>query len=384
MPFDARKHLQAVTRGDTVQFVLEPRPNGPEQYAGPIDVEVDKDTIPITAPVDIEKFLNGDADPCHIVGKIPVGWSHNNYYLSDRAVQAIVKQIAGQGLTAARGHVRKEDEPYEFPDINAAWIGAIYDPVKKAGYVRGIIDPAYPELKRHIRAGLVNRLSTDLMVLEAAPIDGGSVAILDCIAKSLDFAPRLKNGYQQAVVAQDMAIPEEANHTTAEVIDQMPEDKLEEPKIPEPAEPAPQEAPAAEPPAEPVPEPEPAPAAEPQPTELELLIASLGADPVARLKELLANEAKLKQAEADALKGKVLKDMVKDEGQRIILGRLLPTDPSYDEAKYGVAVKDMLGDPELQRVFAGTGRRADTTIKPTGTPAQKPGSLAIAVRYQNK
>lgn len=383
MPFDARKHMAPVTRGDTVQMVLEPRPDGPEKYAGPIDVEVDKDTIPITAPVDIEKFLAGDADPCHIVAKIPVGWSHNNYYLSERAVQALVKQIATQGLTAARGHVRKEDEPYEFPTINAAWIGAIYDAEKRAGYVRGIIDPAYPELKRHIRAGLVNRVSTDLMVLEASPLEGGSVAIVDCIAKSLDFAPRLKNGYQQAVVAQDMTKTDEdeqTNHKTAEVIDQM--DKLDEPKVTEPTEPVAAEPIAPEPAVEPTPEPEPVP--EPEPTELETLIASLGADPVARINELLANEAKLKQAEADALKGKVLKDMVKDEGQRIILGRLLPSDPSYDEAKYGVAVQDMLKDPELQSAFAGTSRRADATIKPTGAAPEKKGALAIAVRYQNK
>lgn len=373
MPIDAAKHMSSVLKDTQVQIVFEPRPEGPAPYAGPIDIEVDKESIPITASIDLGKYLGDDTDPCSVVAKIPVGWSFNGYYLAESAVQAIVEQVKKWPLSGSRGHAPKNPEAdnFSYPEINVVYVGAVYDESRRAGYLRGYIDPAYPELKRHVRSGLVNRVSTDLLVTEAQATSDGGIAITDCLARSLDFAPRLKNAFDQGVVAQDM-IQEDK---TSEVINPMNKDEkhpIEDPK-PEGEQLDPTSA------AEETLESE----TTSEPTELEVLVASLGADDaarVARLKALLTLDVKAKQDEADALRGQVLKDMIADEDVRALIGRMVPMQPDYDYAKYQVVVKDMLNDPVVQKALS---KRADTVFRPSGGANSKNG-LAIEVRYNQK
>ena len=348
------------------QIILEPKPEGPEQYAGPIDIEYDKELIPVTAPIDLEKFLAGDTDPCEIVAKIPVGWSANGYYVGEGCVRDMAKGLAA-GLTGGMGHVPKDMQGYEFPDINAIWVGAIYDETRKAAYVRGYVDPAYPELKRHIRSGVVNRVSSDIIVTSTER-DGSDVIFTGCVIQSLDFAPRLRNGFQAPVQAQDMA----GNKDHREVIESMEDEKdptLKEPEIKEPAEPA---APQAEPdPAEPT--------LEEQLRRFTDLLAPLGEHPAERINELLAMEEGLNKRTAEELHGKVMQDLVKSEDARVIMTRLVPVDPAADEATLRQRVTDCMNDPALKRVL--TGRFADQPVKGGGASASNPDNRACKIRY---
>lgn len=364
---------------DGVQMIFEPRPEGPgPTYAGPISITYNWRDIPVAASFDLAKFIAGDDDPCHIVACIPAGWSYNGYYLTDSAVRSIAAQVNEMATTGALGHM-----PFgaagklAFPEIAAAWIGAIYDEATKTAYVRGIVDPAFPELKRHIRAGLVNRVSTDLLVKAAKPSSDGGLAITEVILRSIDFTPRLKNAFDgQGVVAQDML--EETNNT-AEVIEKMDiaETEVSVPQEPTPTEPIAEEPIAAPPESqpenpEPVPQPE-APAAEPEaapvpeaaePTELETLIASLGETPAARLRYLIEYEANGRKSEAEALRGQVLQDMVKDPDARALIGRMVQLNPEAGREQYEVEIKDMLNLPEMKNLISG--RHADRVIRPQG------------------
>lgn len=359
------------------QIILEPKPDGPEQYAGPIDIEYDKESIPITAPVDIDAFLAGDPDPCQIVAKIPVGWSANGYYIAEGCVRDMAKGLAS-GLTGGMGHVPKDVEGYEFPDISAFWVGAIYDEARKAAYIRGYIDPAYPELKRHVRSGVVNRVSSDILVTQSERDNNGNLVFTGCVIRSLDFAPRLRNGFQAPVEAQDMTSAEAGTSIHREVIEQMGSENKDmaveltatevdpgvvEPGIETPQEPTPSE-----------------PTLEEQLRRFTDLLAPLGEHPEERIKELLELEAGIRAKEAQALHEKVVQDLVKGEDARVVMTRLVPMDPSASEETYRQRITDCLSDPALKRVL--TGRAADQPIKAsTGAAAANPGNLAIKVSY---
>lgn len=359
------------------QIILEPKPDGPEQYAGPIDIEYDKDSIPITAPVDIDAFLAGDPDPCQIVAKIPVGWSANGYYIAEGCVRDMAKGLAA-GLTGGLGHVPKDVEGYEFPEISALWVGAVYDEAKRAAYVRGYIDPAHPELKRHIRAGVVNRVSSDILVTQNEKDAEGNLIFTGCVIRSLDFAPRLRNGFQAPVEAQDMTSAEAGTSIHREVIEQMDSENKDmaveltatevdpgvvEPGIETPQEPTPSE-----------------PTLEEQLRRFTDLLAPLGEHPEERIKELLSLEADIKAKEAKELHERVVKDLVKGEDARAVMTRLVPLDPAATEDVYRQRITDCLNDSALRRVL--TGRAADQPIKASvGTAASNPGNLAIKVSY---
>lgn len=366
------------------QIILEPKPDGPEQYAGPIDIEYDKDSIPITASVDVEKLLAGDPDPCHIVAKIPVGWSANGYYISEGCVRDMAKGLSA-GLTGGLGHVGKAEEGYEFPEISAVWLGAIYDEGRRAAYVRGVIDPAYPELKRHIRAGVVNRVSSDIIVTSDERDAEGNLIFTGCVIKSLDFAPRLRNGFQAPVEAQDMAAASSGISIHREVIEQMESEKdlektetaetstaaevieaapgVVEPDVAEPAEPEIKE-----------------PTLEEQVRRFTDLLAPLGENPAERINQLLELEAGIRAKEAAELHGKVMQDMIAGEDARVVMTRLVPMDPKADEATYRQRVTDCLSDPALRRVL--TGRSADTPIKTgSGAAPANPDNRVIKVIY---
>ena len=358
--------------GNSYQIILEPKPNGPEQYAGPIDIEYDKEAIPITAPVDIDAYLAGDPDPCQVVAKIPVGWSANGYYIAEGCVRDMAKGLAA-GLTGGMGHVPKDVEGYEFPEISALWVGAVYDEAKRAAYVRGYIDPSHPELKRHIRAGVVNRVSSDILVTQNEKDADGNLIFTGCVIRSLDFTPRLRNGFQAPVEAQDMSSADAGTLTHREVIEQM-DSENEKTYVSEPA----AEAPAAEV-VEAVAEPA-EPTLKEQLRRFTDLLAPLGTDPAGRIKELLSLEADIKAKEAKELHERVVKDLVKGEDARAVMTRLVPLDPAATEDVYRQRITDCLNDSALRRVL--TGRAADQPIKASvGTAASNPGNLAIKVSY---
>lgn len=357
------------------QIILEPKPDGPEQYAGPIDIEYDKESIPITAPVDIDAFLAGDPDPCQIVAKIPVGWSANGYYIAEGCVRDMAKGLAA-GLTGGLGHVPKDVEGYEFPEIKALWVGAVYDEAKRAAYVRGYIDPAHPELKRHIRAGVVNRVSSDILVTQTEKDAEGNLIFTGCVIRSLDFTPRLRNGFQAPVEAQDMTSAEAGISIHREVIEQMDSENvktdLAETEVAVETAPAAEVVEAVAEPAEPT--------LEEQLRRFTDLLAPLGADPAGRIKELLSLEANIKAKEAKELHERVVKDLVKGEDARAVMTRLVPLDPAATEDVYRQRITDCLNDSALRRVL--TGRAADQPIKAsTGAAAVNPGNLAIKISY---
>lgn len=302
-----------------------------------LSVEVGPDVIPATAPIDIEGFLAGDADPCQVVAKVPVGWSSNGYFFSEKAVRDIADKISREGATAGLGHIEPGAVGYEFPPVAVAWVGALYDEAARAAFVRGYVDPAMPDLKRHIRSQVINRVSTDGYAKMESGEDGRQVLTsFDLV--SLDLAPRLRNGTESPIVARDMK--------GKEVEDGLSEDCNGK------------EAPDAK-------------AAQ--------VMELLGANPLDRVRDLLELEEGVKAGRQQEALSKVVDQLVEGEDARPLVMKLAALGGPADEEALTARVKDVLADPAVRRVLDAR----FTTASPAAVtrPAATDG-LLVKLNYQ--
>ena len=158
-------------------------------------------TIPLARNFDDNKLRQlkaTDSDPLEVLVKIGVGPGSHGFYGSD-AIKGLADHVQANTLPGYLGHVRGEDLAHVFTYPAVHWIGALWHPVKQAGYFRGVIDQREPDLKRLIRTGRITAPS----VLYANPrteTRNGRKEIVSFAPISLDWAPLGREGMASAAV----------------------------------------------------------------------------------------------------------------------------------------------------------------------------------------
>jgi len=170
-------------------------------------------------------------------------------------------------------------------------VGAIYDEARRAAFVRGYVDPSMPDLKRHIRSQVINRVSTDGYARMETDDEGGKVLVsFDLV--SLDLAPRLRNGTELPIVARDMKGKEEADVKAMEEQKERAADAQAEARQdgigPEARE----------------------------------ALSMLGKEPLVRVRDLIALEERVKRREQEEALARVVDEMVEGEDARPLVMKL--------------------------------------------------------------
>jgi hypothetical protein len=77
----------------------------------------------------IAEVTEGDDDPRFATFVIPSGWSKSKRFWGPELFSTVAAEINeaavnGEPLVGYQGHIRPENDPYEFPDIQLQWVGA--------------------------------------------------------------------------------------------------------------------------------------------------------------------------------------------------------------------------------------------------------------------
>lgn len=337
-----RKRINA----SSSEFIPPPPDAGMALSAWPIDIYVSPSNIPVTAPIDVDTFLNGDADVCQVVAKVPSGWSYNGWYFKEQAVQDMAESIAGNGITAGLGHI--SDMSADFGDIAVVWVGAQYVPEEKAMYARGYVNPDKPEVKRLIRSKVVNRVSPD-GIAQGEIDDNGYLTIDNFNILSLDLVPRLRNGTESGIEARDMLKQESV--CAGEVKDELDEanekvvitEEVSEEKVEKEV------------------------AANDELGEIRDMLEALGENPAQRLADLLKLEAEILAKEAEAKLSQAISDMVAGEDAKELVSLMVKPMAGETDEQIKTRITDCLNDPKVKKILSS--RFAAPAINGTAPPA---------------
>jgi len=178
----------------------------PELVAGPTTGEISVDVAVDTVPLDeddlavVEKLTEGDDSPCWVAMEILEGpGSHGDYQAS--AIKAVVEQVNEQEPMGFLGHQKQEDLPYEFPDPTTHWFAAEFEEAdndngRSKAIVYGLVDQAFPNLRRWIRANRIKEIS-----IYGEPVyESGTRDVINYNLYSIDWAPRGRSGMETSLL----------------------------------------------------------------------------------------------------------------------------------------------------------------------------------------
>lgn len=162
---------------------------------GELSVDVAMDQVPLTDTdrQAAEKLMEGDEQPCWVAVEIIEGQgSHGNYQPS--ALQAVVEQVNEDAPMGFLGHQRQEDIPFEFPEPTTHWFAAEMDEKdgREVARIYGLIDQAYQNLRRWVRAGRIKEVS----IYGRPGYQPGTKDVVDYDLYSIDWAPRGRAGME--------------------------------------------------------------------------------------------------------------------------------------------------------------------------------------------
>ena len=153
--------------------------------------------IPLAPGVDILSLKANDSDPMEVVVEIPSGVSARGWDYGKVVIRHTAEQIMQKPVAGYLGHQRSENLEYEFPTPVTHWVGAVYR--DGSAFVRGVVDKAAPDLKRWIRAKVINQVSIyGYMTTEERD---GKTHVTGIELLSIDWVPLDRAGMNTRVVA---------------------------------------------------------------------------------------------------------------------------------------------------------------------------------------
>lgn len=317
--------------------------------------------IPLVPGVDPLSLKAGDPDPMEVVVEIPSGVSARGWDYGKVVIRHLAEQIMQKPVAGYLGHQRSENLEYEFPTPVTHWVGAVYR--DGSAFVRGVVDKAATDLKRWIRAKVINQVSiygymtteerdgkTHVTGIELLSIDWVPLDRAGMNTRVVAVGEMNKNGgVKQMTVAEILGELRKLGVKPAQVVGEMGWDVKtlakelgwEFDKV------------AGEISAE-------------RWTQLQEAVKAIGeigqvfglgkdaklTDLVSAVK--LAKEAQTKAATAehDKLVDKVIGEMVQAEGVRPLVRRMLRVEPAADEAKVKEVVGELLKAEDVKKALA--------------------------------
>ena len=153
--------------------------------------------IPLAPGVSLLALKAGDTDPMEVVVEIPFGMSTRGWDYGKVVIRHIAEQVAQKPIAGYLGHQKPDELPYEFPTPVTHWVGATYRDGKT--YVRGVVDKAAVDLKRWIRANVINQVS--IFGLMATEERDGKTHVTSIELLSIDWVPLDRAGMNTRLVA---------------------------------------------------------------------------------------------------------------------------------------------------------------------------------------
>lgn len=151
----------------------------------------------------IDSVTEGDDDPRFATFVIESGWSKSRRFWGPELFQNVAEQInhTGEPLVGYMGHIRPDDDPYTFPEIQLQWLGA---KLIESGSRAKLAVKAYvlPQTKArdYMKRGLARTVSWRGKVAQE-PYERG-VRIKNFLIESIDLArPRAAGMSAQMVGA---------------------------------------------------------------------------------------------------------------------------------------------------------------------------------------
>ncbi len=168
-------------------------------FSAHISGEIQPADIPTAPGVDIDAIKDGDPNSLEIVVEVPSSKSKRGWDYKPQAIKDIIDHVNVHTLSGFLGHQKQENLETEFPTPVAHWVGASWDDNKKAGYFRGVIDPAAENLKRWIRAKRVKEVS--IYGIPKLKQSSGETSVVGYKPLSIDFVPIGRPGMPTSIVA---------------------------------------------------------------------------------------------------------------------------------------------------------------------------------------
>lgn len=168
-------------------------------FSAHISGEIQPADIPTAPGVDIDAIKDGDPNSLEIVVEVPSSKSKRGWDYKPQAIKDIIDHVNVHTLSGFLGHQKQENLETEFPTPVVHWVGASWDDNKKAGYFRGVIDPAAENLKRWIRAKRVKEVS--IYGIPKLKQSSGETSVVGYKPLSIDFVPIGRPGMPTSIVA---------------------------------------------------------------------------------------------------------------------------------------------------------------------------------------
>ena len=166
--------------------------------------------VPVSRDV-IDSVSQGDDDPKFATFVIESGWSKSKRLWGPELFQDVAEQINrnGEPLVGYMGHIRPDDDPYTFPEIQLQWIGAklIQSGDKAKLAVKAYVLPG-TKARDYMKRGLARTVSWRGKVAQE-PFERG-VRIKKFLIESIDLARPRAAGMSAQLVG---ALTSEMEHT---------------------------------------------------------------------------------------------------------------------------------------------------------------------------
>jgi len=146
--------------------------------------------VPLPADV-VERVTEGDDDPRFATFQIESGWSKSKRFWGPELFDTVVAEInnsarGGEAIVGYQGHIKPENDAYEFPPIKLHWLGAKL--LQRDGDNAKLAVKAYvmPDARDYFKRGFVKSVSWRGKVRQEA--FGKGVKIKEFLIESIDMA----------------------------------------------------------------------------------------------------------------------------------------------------------------------------------------------------
>jgi len=167
---------------------------------GEVRADLGREDIPLSdsAAAAVEVLTEGDDNPCWVTVEILEGpGNHGNYKRG--AIRDIVSGVNESEPMGHLGHRKPKDLPFEFPDPTTHWFAA--EMVNKqdtdgnpraAAVIYGLIDKAFPDLRRWVKARRIKEVS----IYGKPRYEAGTRNVVGYDLISIDWTPRERSGME--------------------------------------------------------------------------------------------------------------------------------------------------------------------------------------------
>lgn len=200
-----------------------------EVFETAVEMTTDPNAVVQLSPEIVSRVTAGDDDPRFATFVIESGWSKSKRFWGPELFTDVAAEMnsaaGGEPIVGYMGHIKEEDDPYVFPEIQLQWLGAklskVGDKAKLA--VKAYVLPG-TKGRDYLGRGLVKNVSWRGKVSQER-VEGG-VKIKQFIIESIDLARPRSAGMNARLVGALTSEMEGGNDLKPEEIAALSENEL--------------------------------------------------------------------------------------------------------------------------------------------------------------